>query len=390
MPSIRYNQLDSLRGLAAISVVIHHYLLIFPQFYEKTIDNSGYALVNFLKYTPLHIFFSGTQAVILFFVLSGFVLSLPFLNNINSSYSIYLTRRVTRIYIPYLVSLVIVLIAVKLFSEGVLTGFSPWANGKWSDPIDFKLIIDHLFLVGNFANGEYNPIYWSLVHEMRISILFPIIMIFIIKYKWKFSLLWSLIISAFGFVGTTLLSHANIETDYMLSLYYGLSFVIGALLAKHKDMLIKFFESKSKTVKILITILSIFLYTFPSWVLNFPVIPERLLNPPNTVMASIGAAMFIILALASKTIKKVLLFKPFQFFGDISYSLYLYHCIPLFVLLHQFNDKVTTWILLITSCIVSILLAVLSYYFVEKPSIKLGKKVSTKLKNQETNKKLAG
>ncbi|MGY3313430.1 peptidoglycan/LPS O-acetylase OafA/YrhL [Peribacillus simplex] len=389
MPNIRYNQLDSLRGLAAASVVIHHYLLIFPQFYDKTIDNGG-SIINILKYTPLHIFFSGTQAVILFFVLSGFVLSLPYINKINSSYSIYLTRRVTRIYIPYIISVVIVLIAVKFYSDGVITDFSSWANGKWSNPIEYKLILEHLFLVGNFANGEYNPIYWSLVHEMRISLFFPILMFVILKYGWKLSIFGSLIISAFGFVGTAILSYKNIETDYLLTLYYALSFVIGALLARYKDILINVFVSKSKTLKILITISSILLYTFPSWVLNFSFIPERLLGPPNTVLASIGAAMFIILALASNTFKKLLLFKPFQFLGNISYSLYLYHCIPLFILLHQFVDTVSIWILLSASCIISIVLATLSYYFVEKPSIKLGKKISTTLKKQTTNKKIAG
>ncbi|MDM5359882.1 acyltransferase [Peribacillus sp. ACCC06369] len=378
MNGIRYNQLDSLRGLAAISVVFHHYLLIFPQFFEKTIDSSGYTLVNILKYTPLHIFFSGTQAVTMFFVLSGFVLSLPYLDKRNNPYPIYLTKRMTRIYIPYIVSVIFVLAAFKFFSDVSLTGFSSWANGKWSDPIDYKLIFEHLLLIGDFKNGEYNPIYWSLVHEMRISIIFPLIMIVVIKYGWKFSLMWSLLISGFGFVGTFILGEVNIETDYLLSLYYGLSFVIGAILAKHKDILINFLKFKSKGMKILITISAILLYTFPSWILNIPFIPERLLGPPNTVAVTIGAAMFIILALASNIIKKVLLIKPILFLGDISYSLYLYHCIPLLVLLHQFSGTVQTWILLVIGFIISITLATLSYYFVEKPSIKLGKEISKK------------
>src|SRR4051812_48108680 len=70
----RYQQLDALRGLAALTVVMQHFLSVLP-----SIDgHSDNAWVNLWKYSPLHITWAGYEAVIFFFILSGFVLSLPF------------------------------------------------------------------------------------------------------------------------------------------------------------------------------------------------------------------------------------------------------------------------------------------------------------------------
>ena len=65
-PPRRFRELDSLRGLAAITVVFHHFSRICsPQ------------IIHVLDRTPLRILVAGHQAVILFFLLSGFVLTLP-------------------------------------------------------------------------------------------------------------------------------------------------------------------------------------------------------------------------------------------------------------------------------------------------------------------------
>lgn len=59
----RIHELDSLRGIAAVTVMFSHYLLIFPAFFSNESNDIG---VNVMKYTPLHIFWAGHEAVILF------------------------------------------------------------------------------------------------------------------------------------------------------------------------------------------------------------------------------------------------------------------------------------------------------------------------------------
>jgi len=76
----RYHSLDSLRGLACLQVVIGHCLVALPALawlvYPAT-DKPVHDLKFYLAYSPVHFFWSATPAVIVFFVLSGFVLLLP-------------------------------------------------------------------------------------------------------------------------------------------------------------------------------------------------------------------------------------------------------------------------------------------------------------------------
>jgi peptidoglycan/LPS O-acetylase OafA/YrhL len=93
--SIRYEELDSIRGLAALIVLIFHVLNVFM--YWDIIP-------PLISKSPMRVLWSGHQAVILFFVLSGFVLFLPFLKR-KQPYLPYIIKRIGRIWIPFFVAL---------------------------------------------------------------------------------------------------------------------------------------------------------------------------------------------------------------------------------------------------------------------------------------------
>src|SRR5438105_12280270 len=94
----RFRELDSLRGLAALIVVFHHFFWMW--FYHQT-ERTDPA---FLLFYPL---IAGHESVILFFLLSGFVLSVPYLRGRSQPYGTFLLRRVLRIYCPYFFALVL-------------------------------------------------------------------------------------------------------------------------------------------------------------------------------------------------------------------------------------------------------------------------------------------
>ncbi len=81
----RLYRLEALRGLAALYVVLHH-----------TISHStvlfGFNVGIFLRF--------GQEAVILFFLLSGFVINYSFRSGSDKSFSTYFFKRSTRIFIP--------------------------------------------------------------------------------------------------------------------------------------------------------------------------------------------------------------------------------------------------------------------------------------------------
>jgi peptidoglycan/LPS O-acetylase OafA/YrhL len=66
-------ELEALRGVAAAIVLFHHFLLVVaPRLHGRNFPDDPIALVR----TPLFAFVNGTAAVAIFFVLSGFVLTL--------------------------------------------------------------------------------------------------------------------------------------------------------------------------------------------------------------------------------------------------------------------------------------------------------------------------
>ncbi|MEH7495490.1 acyltransferase family protein, partial [Neobacillus niacini] len=163
----RYEELDSIRGLAAISVVLFHLGLVF---YSR----------DFVNFPPVHILFSGKEAVMLFFVLSGYVLSLPFYVKREFFYLNYIIKRICRIYIPYLVALSVSLFSINLYSNGGIETLSEWFNRYWINEVELINLLQHIIFIGSYDNNTINPVFWSLVHEMRISLIFPLIMPIII------------------------------------------------------------------------------------------------------------------------------------------------------------------------------------------------------------------
>ncbi|WP_443147193.1 acyltransferase family protein [Paenibacillus sp. KACC 21273] len=79
MQKLKY--LDGLRGLAALIVVISHFVVAFyPSLYNGSIDSvhTQKSLELWISKSPFNLFYNGNFAVCVFFVLSGYVLSYKF------------------------------------------------------------------------------------------------------------------------------------------------------------------------------------------------------------------------------------------------------------------------------------------------------------------------
>lgn len=364
----RLEELDSLRGLAALTVIFSHFFAIF-----KVESHSN--ILNRLIDSPLHLFFAGHEAVVLFFILSGFVLALPYYNNKETSYSVFAIKRVIRIYIPYIVSVIVAVILAFIFTKGGINELSDWFNSVWEYPIKWDVVIDHIIFIHSFENSEFNPVYWSLVHELRISLVFPLILLLQNKYSIKTNTIIGVVLFFSGFSLFYLTNIVlQINVDYFSTLQYIPMFMIGAYLALYREKLVNYLKQLNEVAMYCLLFLALLAYTYAHWF--FPSI--GILHVVNDLIISFGASIFIIFSLTSKKFSAFLKIKLVHFMGKISYSIYLYHSIVLLTMLNIFYNKINIIFIFIMTIILTMVLSALSYYWVELPSIKLIKKIQNK------------
>jgi peptidoglycan/LPS O-acetylase OafA/YrhL len=327
-------------------------------------------LAEAINYSPLHLIWSGGEAVILFFVLSGFVLSLAYYQSRTHSYRPFLVRRFCRIYLPYICAVTLA-IAMRLSPVGRETpsGLSESFHNVWTQPLTMELIVKHLLLVPWFDSSQSDPVVWSLIHEMRISIIFPFIMWAVLRWRWQASLAASLLVSAVGMIA----GHAmNMMNDFS-TLTYVVMFVVGALLAKHQRQLVDACRRLRATVQWSALCAALLCYTFAWW------LPGVFLarHATRNLIIAAGCAVIIILTLGTDRMARALLIRPFVFLGRISYSLYLVHMLVLIGVIRVFHGLFPIAALLCVSAVTAVGAAALSYKFIELPSIRLAHRLTS-------------
>lgn len=365
----RYEELDSLRGLAALIVLMGHYLMVYPAYANYQYDSNSSYMIYLFKETPLRLFFSsGNECVTLFFVLSGFVLYLS-VNSANFHYSTYLIKRLFRIYMPYLVAISVAILAKLLLSHIDLPFITNWFSKSWTSLDTPSLLMEHLLFIGQYNTDAYNNVIWSLVHEMRISIIFPVLIFLFVRKKLIYSLFW-LFVLIFSSTLCLYLFGSSVEiTGILLSFHYSTLFLMGAILAKYRYELFAYTLKMKKPVKIVLLLGAIICFMYEGIIGEVELLNNYIFRD---YVVSCGVCMFIIMSVSSKRISTALRSRLLTLLGKISYSLYLYHLISLFSLMYLFYNKLPTGLILIFSFFLSFLLSSVSYLLVEKPCMRLG------------------
>lgn len=174
-------EIDGLRFIAIFSVIIFHlYLFISNKDLHVYSDNIDYTFLTDIAK-------KGVLGVPLFFIISGFILGLPFANaSINKTGAIklksYFARRLTRLEPPYI--LVMLLLFIGSVYVAKTMGFFAAIKSLLA-----SLTYSHNF----FYPGEYpflNVSAWSLEVEVQFYLLAPILaFVFLIKNALKRRLL---------------------------------------------------------------------------------------------------------------------------------------------------------------------------------------------------------
>lgn len=387
----RFHQLDALRGIAAVTVMNSHLMLVLPFVCNPSPPSLGDPWKTALLFSPLRIIFAGHEAVIFFFILSGFVLAQPFLQRAETpfTYGGYLVKRIIRIYPPYVVASLLALLTCCLLRGPVIENTSTWFRQSWSIPVTWSTVADHLLMVGSFRNCDYNPVIWSLVHEMRISIFFPAIMWLLLRHP-KITLFLPVAFTIFDRLSMSLKFHGviNFDHDYISTLHYAGFFIVGAFLAKHRRSVAETIAILSSRVKGLILFCGILAYTnaffLPHLSQFFPAVIRPITHKIwfSDWVTAVGVAILIILILSSAKASTLLRSKLLIFFGSISYSLYLFHALVLKSVITMFGNEFSTSILLPMCALLSVIAAWISWTWIEKPSIALARRLAQQIDNK--------
>lgn len=297
-----FRALDGMRGFAALMVVGFHYSL---ELFEPT----GWFQQNFILTTSY-------AFVDLFFILSGFVITHNYQYRIKrfSGLRVFFIKRIARLY-PLLFATVLVYLVMK--SYGIFAGFQfndenyGWSLLLW-ETIDPLLFLNSTPLILNTEG--LNPVSWSISAEMIAYTCFALV-IYLSKRK---------SISVFSLILLLCLGFLIYQKKYLFTGDFGfirgiLNFTAGFFVYQIRG------DHKNSSGRYLEWLL------FPLIIGCFYLIKQSSTELMNLVLVPVFAFSVYILSFEKGYISSWLKSDMMQFFGKISYSVYLWHFIILWV-----------------------------------------------------------
>lgn len=168
--SSRLAPLDGIRGIAALVVLLHHCLLVVPSLAARD-TGQGYGGFAWFVNSPVHIVWAGGEAVVVFFVLSGIVLTLPILRARPFDWLAYYPARLLRLYLP--------VVASVLIASAIAIAIQPSASestSSWLRHHDLPITVARMVRTSILVLGTewLNSPLWSLRWEVLFSLLLPV------------------------------------------------------------------------------------------------------------------------------------------------------------------------------------------------------------------------
>jgi peptidoglycan/LPS O-acetylase OafA/YrhL len=377
----RVNELDAVRGIAAFLVVLHHcWQSILPDqntfpfvASDMAVSQAARQAAFWINVSPFRLLFAGHPAVGIFFVLSGFVLTKSLRGPRRASYLPFVIRRVFRIWVPFaLVILCAAGLRYLIAPEPIVD--RAWLNDSWSTPLSWELIAGHLLMLGTptYVNLD-NPM-WSLVHEMRISLVFPLLAMLTMRFP-RAALGAS--IAAFAVLSINrLVGHFTAPTDSNIvggvlmsviqTVRYCMFFTFGIILALKSAAIGDWLGSRPRTQAALWFIaLALLWIPYTAGYVEFAY--------------AVGAFVLLALCIHSPRAGRALRHPALAWLGKVSYSLYLVHLLVLLSLVHLLNGVLPLYAILLIVIPLSLLAAALSNRFIELPCNDFGKRLVSRL-----------
>lgn len=368
--SKRIESLDTIRGLAALSVLFGHTMGVFDW------PNS---LASWTRFPVVNMLFDGLSGVAMFFVLSGFVLSRPYLAPTPVGQTprqlfvpTFYIRRITRIWIPWfcVFCLSAVLRAYLYHPYDTIPPMSEWIGRFWHVPLTLSSFLRQCAFALHDPQRLLLPQDWSLGVELKGSALIPVFLFLVRRHI--------LYLVGAGVLLFVCLPNA-IEPYYV-------SFVLGVIAARYHDAIEAKMRRLTFASKCGILAFGILLYQSRLVASHF-LAGSLLVDHVVWCICSIGCVFIITTSVASNRIQRALSHGVLVFLGKISYSVYLLQLVvllcvlpPLVYGLNRVGIQNTLVLMPLANCIAVLLTvatAAFTYRIVELPSIEFGHWIST-------------
>lgn len=321
-PVARVASLDGLRGCLVLIVVFLH------SFFAVN-DNVVYQvfLISWL--------WSGDTAVDLFFIMSGYVLSLPYISNRSLSWPMFVARRTIRLYPPFAAAVVVSLLLAGRFA-------------------DWRALFDMLSLSAVGRHGDIDPPLWSLIQEFRMSLVFPLLVFLALRFG-ATAIAASIGVSviALPFEWPEPFNYSAAQSAICI-----VFFITGAYVAKNSSKITDLIGQIPMRYKVLL---------IPFLLGVFSAVARA--NVWSTWVLYGSCTVFLACVVASPLITRVLSMEAPQFFGRISYSMYLIH-VPILQYVFPLARSVTSPVVALELSWVAVLAGSYALYrAVERPAI---------------------
>ena len=355
LPSI-----DSLRALAVLAVIIYH------------VD------VNYLP--------GGFLGVDLFFVLSGYLISSLIIKEFRKTgtvnlYNFYI-RRARRLLPAVYFMITVGLVVMVLFNEVLLRKSHLDAIFGYIYSSNWWYIFHKLDYFDSFGAQSPFKHLWSLAIEEQFYMIFPLLFLLVNRKKKSkdgtFKLNKNFLYVVLGLILVSLIAHILLfDINNISRIYFGtdtrafslLVGVVGAILYPMERLHTKVTPQQNLIYSVIslvsiATLITVMIYTseYNTW----------LYRGGFLLVAILGLIVIISSGKQHTVMSRLLSFKPVVFIGKISYSLYLWH-FPILVLTTPVAEIGNTNIyFVILRVILTFVVAIVSYVFVETPIRKLG------------------
>lgn len=317
--------LDAGRGIAAVMVVIFHSLMVFEfeggkDFYVYTLDSSESWI--FVQNLMLALF-NGSACVTFFFVLSGTVLSLSLERETRfraGNMLGYLIKRGFRLYpLLILTAGLAALLQIYYFSPEIYPVTTTWFNAS------FKIAgsdVPQEFVANALGrSASLNGPAWSIKVELLASAVFPVLY-FLSRSA------GTAVATAIGLVMAMFMMPGRPEQYHYMHVFIP-CFFAGALIPRWGRPLATWFYQSERAIRVLIILISALVLMLTRRVLA----PSEFAPADVVLMETLCASVLIAVVLFGRD-RAFYHSWGMRTLAEISYGVYLLHCIVLLVIGH--------------------------------------------------------